>query len=77
MKNISLTEKLVLFFVILGIAAISVISSYSYHNARKAIVSRTFDQFKFLKGSKKESAGKFLFRKADRYQATGRIGKLP
>lgn len=60
MKSISLTEKLILYFVILGTAAISLTSFYAYNNARKAIISRTFDQLNSLRAVKKNQLSGFF-----------------
>jgi signal transduction histidine kinase len=53
MKNISLTEKLVLYFLIIGIGVISVISFYSFYSTKNALMSRTFDQLTSLRLVKK------------------------
>jgi len=60
MKNISLTEKLVLYFLIIGIAVISVISFYSFYSTREALMSRTFDQLTSLRLAKKNQVEIFF-----------------
>ncbi|MDP4266893.1 MAG: histidine kinase [Bacteroidota bacterium] len=40
----SITYKLIFYFLLLSLSGISVVGIYSYFSARKALVSRTFDQ---------------------------------
>jgi signal transduction histidine kinase len=49
MKNISLTEKLVLNFLLIGICVISALSLFSFYSTRDALMSRTFDQLTSLR----------------------------
>ncbi len=44
MKIDSLSEKLILYFILLGIGAIMIISAVAFYSTRKALMSRTFDQ---------------------------------
>ncbi len=43
MKNISLTEKLILCFLFLGISAIVIVSIYSFYSVRQALSNQTID----------------------------------
>ena len=60
MKNISLTEKLVLYFLIIGIGVISIISIYSFYSTKSALMSRTFDQLTSLRLVKKSQVEVFF-----------------
>lgn len=60
MKNISLTEKLVLYFLSIGISVILVISLYSFFTTRNALMSRTFDQLTSLRLAKKSQVEIFF-----------------
>lgn len=44
MKKISLTEKLILYFLTIGIFTIVSTSWYAYQSGRRALINRTFDQ---------------------------------
>ena len=48
MKNTPLSEKLILYFVLLGLGAILIISTVSFYSTKRALMSRTFDQLNFL-----------------------------
>ncbi|NVO02008.1 MAG: hypothetical protein HXX09_04845, partial [Bacteroidetes bacterium] len=60
MKNISITEKLIFYFVILGIVVITIIGNYSYYFANKALLNRTFDQLTSLRLEKKNRIEQFF-----------------
>jgi len=60
MKTISITEKLIFYFVCLGIVVISIIGSYSYYFAKKALLNRTFDQLISLRLEKKNRIEQFF-----------------
>ena len=59
-RFISIREKLVLFFILLGIISIGITSYLSYSNARAAILSRTFDQLTSLRIEKKKQIDLFF-----------------
>ncbi len=59
-RFISIREKLVLFFILLGIVSIGITSYLSYSNARSAILSRTFDQLTSLRIEKKKQIELFF-----------------
>ncbi len=59
-RFISIREKLVLFFILLGIISIGITSYLSYFNARTAILSRTFDQLTSLRIEKKKQIELFF-----------------
>ncbi len=44
MRKISLNEKLIVFFMLLGTGAIGIIGGFSYFSARNALMHRTFNQ---------------------------------
>ncbi len=49
MKIDSLGEKLILYFVLLGIGAIMIISTVSFYSTKNALITRTFDQLTSLR----------------------------
>ena len=60
MKNISISEKLIFYFVLIGIVAIISIGSYSYYFSKKALINRTFDQLISLRLEKKNRIEQFF-----------------
>jgi signal transduction histidine kinase len=60
MKNISISEKLIFYFVSLGVVVIIIIGTLSYHFAKKALLSRTFDQLISLRLEKKNRIEQFF-----------------
>jgi signal transduction histidine kinase len=60
MKNISISEKLILYFVSLGVAVILIVGSLSYYFAKKALLNRTFDQLISLRLEKKNRIEQFF-----------------
>ena len=59
MKIGSLSEKLILYFVLLGAGAIIVISLVSFYSTKDALIDRTFDQLTSLRIVKKNQVEKF------------------
>ncbi|MCX6304770.1 MAG: sensor histidine kinase [Bacteroidetes bacterium] len=59
MKIDSLSEKLILYFVLLGIGAIMIISTVSFYSTREALMGRTFDQLISLRIVKKNQIDQF------------------
>jgi signal transduction histidine kinase len=57
-KN-SLTEKLIIYFMLLSIGAISIVGVYSYLSARKAQMARTYDQLASVRYLKKKQVEAF------------------
>ncbi len=64
MRYISIRDKLILNYVVIGIISISVIGTFSYYTARKAIFQRTFDQLNSVRVFKKEQLESFLKERA-------------
>jgi signal transduction histidine kinase len=60
MKRISITEKLILYFVSLGIVVIIIIGSFAYFSSKKALLNRTFDQLTSLRLEKKNRIEQFF-----------------
>ena len=60
MKHISLTEKLIVYFVVLCILSIGLVSFFSYGNARKALIERTLDQLISIREVKKTRVESFF-----------------
>jgi len=59
MKNTSLNEKLILYFVLLGIGSILIISTVSFYSTRRALINRTFDQLTSLRIVKKNQVEQY------------------
>ena len=60
MKNVTLSEKLILYFLFLGLGTIFIISIYSYYSTQDALMSRTFDQLTSLRIAKKNQVEIFF-----------------
>jgi signal transduction histidine kinase len=60
MKSISIREKLIFYFVLIGIIAILTLGSYSYFYAKTALLNRTFDQLISLRLEKKNRIEQFF-----------------
>jgi signal transduction histidine kinase len=60
MKSISISEKLIFYFVSLGIVVIIIIGFYSFYFTKKALLSRTFDQLTSLRLEKKNRIEQFF-----------------
>src|ERR1039457_2781628 len=58
--KISLTEKLILYFLTLGLGAIALITVFSFYSTKKAILNRTFDQLTSLRIVKKNQIELFF-----------------
>jgi signal transduction histidine kinase len=59
MKIGSLSEKLILYFVLLGIGTITIVSTVSFYSTKAALMSRTFDQLTSLRIVKKNQIDQF------------------
>jgi signal transduction histidine kinase len=59
MKIDALSEKLILYFVLLGLGAIAIISAVAFYSTREALMSRTFDQLTSLRLVKKNQIDQF------------------
>jgi signal transduction histidine kinase len=59
-KNINLSEKLILYFLLLGLGTICIISIYSYYSTQEALMNRTFDQLTSLRVAKKNQVEIFF-----------------
>ncbi len=60
MKNINLSEKLILYFLLLGLGTIFIISIFSYYSTQEALMNRTFDQLTSLRIAKKNQVEIFF-----------------
>jgi signal transduction histidine kinase len=74
MKSISITEKLILYFVLLGVIVIFVVGTYSYHFSKQALLNRTYDQLISLRIEKKNRIEQFF---EDREREISLISKSP
>jgi two-component system, NarL family, sensor kinase len=54
MKRISIRERLILYFVVMGVLSIAMVSLFSIYEARKGIIHRTFSQLIVLRDLRKE-----------------------
>jgi signal transduction histidine kinase len=59
-KKISLKEKLILYFLLLGIGAITLLSVFSFYSAREALLNRTFKQLTSLRTVKRNQIEQFF-----------------
>ncbi len=60
MKNISISEKLILYFVTAGIIVIIIIGSITYYITKQALIDRTFDQLISLRLEKTNQLESFF-----------------
>jgi two-component system NarL family sensor kinase len=58
--KISLSEKLILYFLALGLGAIALITVFSFYSTKKALLNRTFDQLTSLRIVKKHQIELFF-----------------
>lgn len=71
MKDISISEKLILYFVTAGIIVIIIIGSITYYITKQALIDRTFDQLISLRLEKTNQLERFFHdRKAEIIQIT-------
>jgi len=59
-KDISLSEKLILYFMLLGFGAITIVSAFSFYSTKEALLERTFDQLTSLRIAKKNQVETFF-----------------
>jgi len=74
-----INNKLALIFLLIGIFSGVTVGIYSYYSAKNALVSRTFDQLKSLKGVKKKQIEGFFadrFREIKLFSQTEDVNKL-
>ncbi|MBK9356632.1 MAG: sensor histidine kinase [Bacteroidales bacterium] len=60
MKRTSLTEKMVLYFLALGIGSIVITGMFSFFSARKALLDRTYDQLTSIRLARKTQIENFF-----------------
>jgi len=60
MRKISLNEKLIVFFMLLGTGAIAIIGGFSYFSARNALMDRTFNQLTSVRTVRKKQIEAFF-----------------
>ena len=60
MRIRSLSDKIVLYFVVIGITAIALVSTYSFITSKKALLNRTFDQLTSVRVVKKNQIEQFF-----------------
>lgn len=60
MKRIPLSEKMILYFLILGIGSIILTGYFSFYSARRALLSRTFEQLISLRIARKSAVEGFF-----------------
>ncbi len=60
MIRITITKRLTIYFMMMGLIIIAIIGSYSYIKAREALMKRTFDQLKSLRIEKKNRIENFF-----------------
>jgi len=72
--ELSIREKLVLYFVLLGMVAVTVVGMYSFMSARSSILERSFDQLTSVREVKKARIEGFF---KDRVREIELLGKSP
>ncbi len=77
MKIGSLTEKLILYFVMLGIGAIAIVGYVSFFSTRNALMSRTFDQLTSLRIVKKNQINQFYADRMRDLTLMAGLGAIP
>ncbi len=60
MRHISLNEKLVVYFVILGVSGLIAVAVLSFYTSREALLNRTFDQLTSVRVNKKMQIESFF-----------------
>ena len=75
MKIDSLSEKLILYFVLLGMGAIMVVSTVSFYSTKEALMSRTFDQLTSLRIVKKKQIEQFYSDREREIRLMAELGK--
>ena len=60
MRKISLTEKIILNYLLLGLVSIIIIASYSFYTAKNALMERTFEQLTSVRTYKKNQIEQFF-----------------
>ncbi|MEZ5081942.1 MAG: sensor histidine kinase [Bacteroidales bacterium] len=60
MRIRSLSDKIVLYFVIIGVTAIAIVSTYSFYTSKNALLQRTFDQLTSVRVVKKNQVEQFF-----------------
>jgi PAS domain S-box-containing protein len=69
MKNISIKERLILYFVLLSFISIAIISLFSIFEAKKGITDRTFSQLIILRDLRKEQINTLFATTVDQLKA--------
>lgn len=59
-RSISITDRLIFYFVLIGVFVIILIGAHSYYYAKKALLNRTFDQLTSLRLEKKNRIEQFF-----------------
>jgi len=60
MRIKSLSDKIVLYFVIIGVTAIAIVSTYSFYTSKNALLNRTFNQLTSVRVVKKNQVEQFF-----------------
>jgi len=58
-SRLSITTKLLLLFLLVGIASVLIVGTYSFYSARQAIIRRTLDQLISVRAVKNQQMGYF------------------
>lgn len=76
MRYISIRDKLILNYVIIGILTILIIGGFSYHTAKEAVYKRTFDQLTSLRIAKKQQLENFFRERIHDIQLLSNTGEV-
>ncbi len=60
MRKISLTEKIILNFLLLGVGMLVIIATYSFYTSKNALMNRTFEQLTSVRTVKKNQIESFF-----------------
>ncbi len=69
MTRISLSEKLIIYFMLLSMMAIGIVGIYSYYSAKQAQMARTYDQLASVKYLKKKQIEYFYVQQVQMVQS--------
>jgi methyl-accepting chemotaxis protein len=76
MKQISIKERLILYFVVLSVISIAIVSLFSIFEAKKGITNRTFSQLILLRDLRKEQIITFFQSRVNELKSLASSGEI-
>lgn len=76
MKKISIKERLILYFVVLSVISIAIVSLFSIYEAKKGITNRTFSQLILLRDLRKEQIITFFQSRSNEVVSLSESGRI-